>query len=264
MHRSAVRQFFRAGLRAIEHSDAGLRVSLRYYRGARGPHGSPSASWENSALKTSADLARCLDQVRRLGLPPMRDAAKNWDSLCALDLILRSTAANARILDAGAARWSMILPWLFLYGYRDLTAVNVEFSAPFRRGPIRYLTADITAMDFPDANFDAVTCLSVIEHGVDPESFFAEMSRIVVPGGLLIVSTDYFEPPVSTEGMRAYGAPVRIFDRQDIDTIVSIAGRHGWSITTPLDLSCDEKVVHWEEFGLRFTFLVLAMRKAAQ
>ena len=50
------------------------------------------------------------------------------------------------ILDAGAEIYSNVLPALFLYGYRDLHGINLGFSDPTRRGPIRYIPGD------PDAH----------------------------------------------------------------------------------------------------------------
>jgi hypothetical protein len=64
----------------------------------------------------SDELKRSVEQVQRLGLPLIGDHPKNWDSLAALDLILRSTDRTARVFDAGGALYSMILPWLALLG----------------------------------------------------------------------------------------------------------------------------------------------------
>lgn len=54
---------------------------------------------------------------------------KNWDGLAALACILQTTRTSATVLDAGAALGSMILPWLFLYGYRSLVGVNLQFES---------------------------------------------------------------------------------------------------------------------------------------
>ena len=58
--------------------------------------------------------------------------------------------------------------------------------------------------------------MSVIEHGVPLEPFLAETARILPPGGLLVVSTDYDQDPPDTAGHTAYGQPVHIFSPAEI------------------------------------------------
>src|SRR5207253_2093385 len=102
---------------------------------------------------------------------------------------------EAAVLDAGAARYSSVLPWLRLYGLTDLTGNNLEFGADVRRDGVLFRYGDITGTDYPAGRFDAVTCMSVIEHGVPLGPFLAESARILKPGGLLVISTDYDQDP---------------------------------------------------------------------
>lgn len=46
-----------------------------------------------------------------------------------------------------------------------------------------------SGLDHPDASFDVVFCSEVIEHMTSPEVLAAEMSRVLKPGGLLVLST---------------------------------------------------------------------------
>lgn len=228
----------------------------------RSPLGVPHASWCNAVLRTRTESDGAVEQVRRLGLPVMQDLPKNWDSLAALDLLLRRTDRSARILDAGSEQYSMILPWLAMYGYRHLVGCNLVFEAPRRLGPIRYEYGDVTALRYPDNSFDAVTCLSVVEHGVDLEAFFQEMARVLRPGGLLITSTDYFETPVDTHGQQAYGVPIHIFTAAEIEQALDLAANHGFALLSPVDLRSEEKVVTWPRFGLAYTFVIVSMSLA--
>jgi SAM-dependent methyltransferase len=223
------------------------------------PTGKPEAPWWNAVLLSKTDADSVVKQLERLRLPAMQDHPKNWDSLAALDLLLRKTDRNAQILDAGSERYSMILPWLAMYGYRHLRGCNLVFDKPSRMGPIRYEYGDITATSYADATFDAVTCLSVVEHGVNIEAYFREMARIVKPGGLLVTSTDYYETPVDTFGRSAYGVPIRIFDRAAILDAFAIAKRYGFELLSPIDLTARDKVVHWTQHGLSYTFIVFSM-----
>lgn len=243
-------------------STPGYLFYMRLIHGVGRPAGRPAAPWHNAVLQNKRESDEALSQVKALGLPPHGDAPKNWDSLAALDVILSRVPPTGRILDAGATRYSVLLPWLALYGYRKLRGINLEFDGESRLGPIRFEQGDLTRIACPDAHFDAVSCMSVIEHGVDLESYFSEMSRVLKPGGALITSTDYWCEPLVTSGKNAYGAPVKIFSQAEIEEALVVARRYGLVATAPPELGCGDKVVSWAQFDLEFTFLVVTLQKA--
>jgi SAM-dependent methyltransferase len=247
----------------LERTSFGYLALLRRDNQVNGPSGAPTALWHNAVLKTQKELEQVLDQVAKLGLPAMRDSPKNWDSLAALDCVLRVTSPRACILDAGAETYSRILPWLSLYGYRKLHGINLVFDRKFRRGPITYQHGDITRTGYAKESFDAITCLSVLEHGVNLEEYLKEMWRILKPGAVLITSVDYWQTRIDTGGRQAYGVPIKIFTEHDVRGMIEFAQQTGFVITGPIDFSSNEKVVHWSETGLDYTFLVFALRKPA-
>ena len=158
----------------------------------------------------------------------MQFPSKNWDSLAALDLILKCTKKDFLIYLMLEENFTlMILPWLYLYGYRNLSAGNLVFKNTIKKGSIVYHYSDITKTGFEPSAYDAVTCLSVIEHGLDLHSYFCEMSRFLKPGGVLITSTDYFETQLDTGGQVAYGVPIHIFTRGEIVEALEIASQYG-------------------------------------
>ena len=226
------------------------------------PSDRPRAPWQNAVLKNRRELNQALEEVARLGLPAVADTPKNWDTLAALACILSHTSTSARVLDAGAEMYSRILPWLCLYGYGNLQGINIVFKHRKRRGPIIYRHGDITATDYATETLDAIACISVIEHGVDLSAYFKECARILKPGGILITSTDYWQSPIDTRGQWMYGVPVRIFTASDIRDAISLAAQHGFTLTSAIDLTCDEKVVHWHEVDLDYTFVTFTLRKS--
>lgn len=53
-----------------------------------------------------------------------------------------------------------------------------------------YHYVDMAAvLPFEDASFDAALCLEGVEHLVDPTAFIAELSRVIRPGGHIVLST---------------------------------------------------------------------------
>lgn len=216
---------------------------------------------EHGVLQSEEEWKQAVSTCRDAGLPLHSDLPKNWDSLIALRYILSETDPGARVVDAGAASYSRILPWLFLYGYRDLLGIGLDIEGRYRRGTIRYRSGDLTRTELADESVDAVTCLSVIEHGVSEEEYFAECGRILRSGGLLFTSTDYWCEPVDTTGKTAYGVPVTIYSKSEVEELLDAGRSHGFELAAPLDLDCGERAVRWDRMELEYTFLCFGMRK---
>jgi 2-polyprenyl-6-hydroxyphenyl methylase / 3-demethylubiquinone-9 3-methyltransferase len=74
----------------------------------------------------------------------------------------------------------------------DAAAENIEAAQTHAAAgglSIDYRAMSVEAMAASGARFDLVTCLEVIEHVADRDSFFAGLAALVAPGGLLVVST---------------------------------------------------------------------------
>jgi SAM-dependent methyltransferase len=235
--------------------------------------GVPAGLGRSAVMERQRDWELAYSEVERLGLPHA-GGCKDWDSLIALQCILKHTTPESRILDAGAEYYSKLLVWLHLYGYRQLYGLNLSFSRSRKVGAIRYQKGDITDTHFGDACFDAATCLSVVEHGVDASAFFAEMHRIIRPGGLLVVSTDYADPKIDTAAIREeYRRPTsedenrverstwKIFSRREIEDLVSLAAASGFTIDELPESKSAERFVRY--LGQEYSFITLCFARDA-
>lgn len=212
-------------------------------------------------LSTAQQWKDAVAECQRLGLPRHVDGPKNWDAMGAVSTVLHELGTDIRVLDAGAARYSTVLTSLAMYRVRELVGNNLEFDSVRNHRGVRFEPGDVTETCYRDGWFDAVTCMSVIEHGVPVEEFLAESARLLRPGGLLVVSTDYSQQPPDTTGKVAYGVQVRIFGPSKIEDLVANAASHGLRLQGELALEHTENVVTWKRMGLDYTFIRLTFVK---
>lgn len=261
--RASIARLRRRLPRRIARSALALRLDLIGQGAAIRPRqpGPVWRSWANTALQTSGEVDLAVREVAACGLPPHPDRPKNWDLLVALGAILERLPRDAAILDAGAPQYSKLLPWLYLYGYRRLFGIDLTYKRPFTLGSIRYEPMDLTRTTYPDGSFDAIACLSVIEHGVPLDAYVREAARLLRAGGVLVTSTDFWCDPVDSGGREAYGVPIRIFTPPEIEQCVALAAEVGLQPTSPLALDCTDRVVNWSRVGLDYTFVNFVLEK---
>ncbi len=237
---------------------------LKVIKGYKFPPKIPTnIKWMNTTLKTNDDVKLAIEIIKKSHLNLHSNIPeKNWDSLIALNIILQNTNRTARVLDAGGQINSLILSWLYQFNYINLSCVNLIYDKKIKRGKIEFIPGDLTKTPYPDDYFDIVTCLSVIEHGVNEENYFKEINRILKNGGLLITSTDYWEEKINTESKFAYGNLIFIYDNVSVKNLLKKAYNKGFELYGPdIDLNCKNKVVSWKIFNLDYTFLIFCLKK---
>jgi ubiquinone/menaquinone biosynthesis C-methylase UbiE len=85
----------------------------------------------------------------------------------------------------------------------------------------RFVVADMSNLPFPAGTFDCVTCGYVLEHLPDAKVGLAELSRVLVPGGrmLLLATEDNFSGAMTSLMWRC-----RTYNRRDLARICGEVG----------------------------------------
>ena len=217
----------------------------------------------NTTLKSLTELKAHLDLANRLSLPIHPDPRKNWDNLKASLLFASRFESTSRIFDAGADKepTSVFLPTMRQLLGCELFGMNLNYEQESERvNQISYVRGDITKTPFPDAHYDGITSLSVIEHGVDLDAYFKEMSRLLQPGGLLVTSTDYWPDKIhNKEQVEAYGQPIFIFSQLEIEQVLAKAAEHNLHLTGKIDYEAEEQTINW--LGFEYTFIMFTLQK---
>ncbi len=129
-----------------------------------------------------------------------------------------------RLLDAGGG------DSIFLENYLGLGCECVSTSDPNyiripkgRHPGISIVAERMQEMSFPDASFDRVFCQGVMEHVSRPERALClkSLARVLKPGGLLLMSYDYFYPanllPRYADVLQTLFFRLDISDRRNVD-----------------------------------------------
>lgn len=99
-------------------------------------------------------------------------------------LELTSPRSGESLLDVGAGAGPLVVRAMA----RGVRAVGIDSSPAMtgvanERAPGRFLLAQAERLPFPDASFDVVTTSLSLHHWEDPARGFAEVARVLRPGG---------------------------------------------------------------------------------
>lgn len=156
---------------------------------------------------------------------------KDWD----LSLVLPALR-DGNLLDMGAY-CSWVLPNAVRKGLKgekwgiDLSEVPADFRPP----GCEYRVGDLCKTGLPDAHFQAITCLSVIEHAVDFSAFLTEAHRLLKASGQLLVTFDYWPEPYPN-----LPAGWNLLCRADAERLIALAKDTGFSMRSEMDWTTDE------------------------
>lgn len=105
-------------------------------------------------------------------------------SLLPLKDVLPRFCRDKNVLDVGAGAMThryLVKP----------VAKNYITLDKFKEHPDLDVVADAAEMPFPDAKFDVVISIQVLEHVPNPEKVFSEIARVLIPGGHAIITVPH-------------------------------------------------------------------------
>ena len=149
-----------------------------------------------SAARKQRKTDRCWDMVHRSYHDRgWRHAYKLYE-----DLIAQATRPGQTVLDAGCGREFPLAGFLLglganVYGFDD------EVDPDHPRAGVTMVAGDLAQLPFEDEMFDVICTRSVLEHLPDPSAVFAQMRRVLAPGGRIVFLTPNRYDYISVGGM---------------------------------------------------------------
>jgi SAM-dependent methyltransferase len=138
-------------------------------------------------------------------------------------------APGGNLLDIGCAAGFFLHAAAERY---DVAGVEVSaFASRYAREEfgLRVQTGDIFDASFSDAQFHVVTLWDVVEHLVDPRAVLAEVARVMLSDGLLVLTTGDVEGSLATRDLEYWNlmtppAHLSFFSRRTIERLLNDAG----------------------------------------
>ncbi|MDP2804658.1 MAG: class I SAM-dependent methyltransferase [Gallionellaceae bacterium] len=209
--------------------------------------------------------SRWVTFLRRIGLirrVRVGDMVKSWDVLTTISFIEKELEKDQPILDIGCFA-SEVLASLHKLGYKNLTGADLNptlSQMPYQKY-IQYEITDFMKTPFADKSFNAITSISVIEHGFNGQALLKEMSRLLQPGGYFIASFDYWQEKIDTTGIKFFDMDWLIFSKQDVLDFIAQAAEYGLRPVGEMNFECQDAPI--ECGGKKYTFGWLVLKKTS-
>lgn len=215
---------------------------------------------EMGADAADSSLVAWLKRKRLLPGIPLGDQVKSWDVWKTVFHIQANLPKDAPVLDLGAYACE-VLPALHRLGFRSLTGIDLNTSLPnmpFGQS-VTYQVGNFLETAVPDASFSAITAISVIEHGYQPQRLLAEVSRLLKPGGFFLASIDYWPAKIDTSGITVFGLDWLIFSQTDVEALFAMAADYGLEAVGDMRPAAGDALINWQSRS--YTFAWIALRK---
>lgn len=185
---------------------------------------------------------------------------KNWD----LAHILPEIGDEGNFLDMGSWESQVLANLSRLDEFRG-ELVGIDLQPPNARLPrVKTVEGDLMKTGLPAASFRYITCISVIEHGVNFERFAIEASRLLESAGRLFVTFDYWDPKIIPPG-RLYSLEWQPLDRAAAEDLIGHCEKQGLQLVEPMHWQLGEAIIrdgyHSPEPTMSYTFGLTTFEK---
>lgn len=181
--------------------------------------------------ETYRDVVR--DSYSIGGLEPRLFATTKARELARLVDGLARPCTQLRALDVGCGIGALHPHVAPLFGSLTGVDVSADSLAVARRShpDLAYVGYDGTALPFADASFDVAFAVCVVHHVLPAQwpSFFAEMTRVVAPGGLVVIIEHNPLNPLTrrTVARCPFDADAVLLSHRRVTDLMSMAGLTG-------------------------------------
>ena len=159
--------------------------------------------------------------------------------------VLGRPSTAVRLLDVGCSSGAFLQSALRLGFTAEGVEPSAEAAQTARVAGLTVFTGYLEQAQFPDASFDAITLIEIVEHLRDAQSLLRECARILKPGGVLLVTT----PNAHSWTARAMGARWAGFSLNDMGGHISFFNPKSIGL---LATRCGLQTHHIETRNVRF------------
>ncbi len=162
---------------------------------------------QHSARFLSENESIFKDYMKKWVKDPLHQWSRQWEYPYVYDRVKKvvESKADSRILDAGSG--ITFFPHFLnaqLEGanihccdYDDTIARVFDQLNAGKDKPVEFSSADLRTLPYESESFHVVYCISVLEHTDEYEKIIEEFCRILLPGGVLVITFD-----ISVDGTR--------------------------------------------------------------
>ena len=176
--------------------NSGIPLVDEYKQALSSPAYVQMERFSNEFLAKNSDLLASF--IRSWVKDPLKQWSRRWEYPYVFSHLEAGLAGPARILDAGSG--VTFFPYFLTHHHPDWRVVacdyDVRFREAFQRIPqestprVSFVPGDLRALPFEDGSFDAIYCISVLEHTNEYPLILNEFHRVLKPAGRLVLTFD--------------------------------------------------------------------------